>query len=113
MLAAASDLDVSRALGPISGGTAGSWQMSNLGPRVLKGDFEPGFMAHPQQKDLKLVLQAANDIQPSLPGVSLAHQLFIIVQRLGGSEEGTQALIKAYEARPAWRPASDPGGQRP
>ncbi|NKB68076.1 MAG: NAD-binding protein [Candidatus Latescibacteria bacterium] len=97
MLAAASDLEVEKVLDAISGGAAGSWQLSNLGPRILKGDFEPGFMVNLQQKDLKLVLQAANDIKLALPGVGLAHQYFNIVERAGCADEGTQALIKAYE----------------
>ena len=97
MLAAASGLDVEKVVNAISGGAAGSWQLSNLGPRILKGDFAPGFMVRLQQKDLKLVLGAANDIKLALPGVSLAHQYFNIVERAGAAEEGTQALIKAYE----------------
>lgn len=99
MLAAASDLDVQKVLDAISGGAAGSWQMSNLGPRIVKGDFDPGFMVRLQQKDLKLVLEAANDVKLAVPGVSLAHQYFNIVERLGCADEGTQALIKAYEAQ--------------
>lgn len=99
MLAAASDMDVQKVLDAISGGAAGSWQMTNLGPRILKGDFEPGFMVRLQQKDLKLVLEAANDVKLALPGTSIAHQYFNIVERLGGADEGTQALIKAYEAQ--------------
>ena len=99
MLAAASDMDVQKVLDAISGGAAGSWQMTNLGPRILKGDFDPGFMVRLQQKDLKLVLEAANDVKLALPGTSIAHQYFNIVERLGGGDEGTQALIKAYEAQ--------------
>jgi len=97
MLAAASDMDIGKVIEAISGGAAGSWQLSNLAPRIIKGDFAPGFMVHLQQKDLKLVLQAANDIKLALPGTSLAHQYFNIVERAGCAEEGTQALIKAYE----------------
>jgi 3-hydroxyisobutyrate dehydrogenase len=99
MLAAASDLDVGKVVDAISGGAAGSWQLTNLGPRILKGDFAPGFMVRLQQKDLKLVLEAANDVKLALPGVSLTHQFFNIVERLGCADEGTQALIKAYEAQ--------------
>ena len=99
MLAAASELDVGKVVDAISGGAAGSWQLTNLGPRILKGDFAPGFMVRLQQKDLKLVLAAANDVKLALPGVSLAHQFFNIVERLGCADEGTQALIKAYEAQ--------------
>ena len=97
MLAATSDLDVGKVIDAISGGAAGSWQLSNLGSRVIKGDFAPGFMVHLQQKDLKLVLQAANDVKLALPSTSLAHQYFNVVERAGCAEEGTQALIKAYE----------------
>ena len=99
MLAAASDLDVAKVVDAISGGAAGSWQLTNLGPRILQDDFAPGFMVRLQQKDLKLVLAAANDVKLALPGVSLAHQYFNIVERLGGADEGTQALIKAYESQ--------------
>ena len=99
MLAAASNLDVGKVVDAISGGAAGSWQLTNLGPRILRGDFAPGFMVRLQQKDLKLVLEAANDVKLALPGVSLAHQFFNIVERLGCADEGTQALIKAYEVQ--------------
>ena len=99
MLAAASDLDVQKVIDAISGGAAGSWQLSNLGPRIAAGDFDPGFMVYLQQKDLRLVLGAANDIKLALPAVSMAHQFFNIVERVGCGEEGTQALIKAYEAQ--------------
>ena len=99
MLAAASDLDVKKVVDAISGGAAGSWQLTNLGPRVLQGDFDPGFMVRLQQKDLKLVLESANDVKLALPAVSIAHQYFNIVERMGCADEGTQALIKAYEAQ--------------
>jgi len=99
MLAAASDLDVEKVLEAISGGAAGSWHLSNLGPRVLQDDFAAGFTVKLQQKDLKLVLQAASDVKVALPAVSMVHQLFNIVERLGCGEEGTQALIKAYEVQ--------------
>ena len=99
MLATASDLDVGKVVDAISGGAAGSWQLTNLGPRILRGDFAPGFRVRLQQKDLKLVLEAANDVKLALPGVSLAHQFFNIVERLGFADEGTQALIKAYEVQ--------------
>jgi 3-hydroxyisobutyrate dehydrogenase len=99
MLAATSDLDVGKVVQAISGGAAGSWHLTNLAPRILKGDFAPGFMVRLQQKDLKLVLEAANDVKLALPAASLAHQFFNIVERLGCADEGTQALIKAYEVQ--------------
>ncbi|HIC70036.1 MAG TPA: NAD(P)-dependent oxidoreductase, partial [Candidatus Latescibacteria bacterium] len=99
MLAAAADMDVQKVLDAISGGAAGSWQLTNLGPRILQGDFAPGFMVKLQQKDLKLVMEAANDVKLALPGASLAHQYFNLVERGGFADEGTQALIKAYEVQ--------------
>jgi 3-hydroxyisobutyrate dehydrogenase len=108
MLAAASELDLEKVLAAISGGAGGSWYLSNLGPRILKGDFAPGFTVDLQQKDLRLVLDAAGDVRLALPGVSLVHQLFNLVQRWGGGSEGVQALIQAYE-RPAGLEARTPG----
>ena len=99
MLAAASNLDVKKVIDAISGGAGGSWHLSNLGPRIAAGDFEPGFMVYLQQKDLRLVLDAANDVKVALPAVGMVHQLLNIVERNGASEEGTQALIKAYESQ--------------
>lgn len=97
MLAAAAGLDLEKVLAAISGGAAGSWMMSNLAPRILSGDFAPGFMVDLQQKDLRLVLQAANELGVSMPGLCLAHQCLNAVQHAGLGQEGTQALIKAYE----------------
>ena len=99
MLAAASGLDVQRVLDAISGGAAGSWQMTHLGPRILQGDFAPGFMVKLQQKDLKLVLEVANDANLALHGTSTAHQLFNVVEGAGCGDEGIQSLVKAYEAQ--------------
>ncbi|MFA6110361.1 MAG: NAD(P)-dependent oxidoreductase [Candidatus Latescibacterota bacterium] len=96
-LAATSELDPRLVLAAISGGAGGSWYLSNLGPRILDGDFAPGFTVDLQQKDLRLVLGAAADVQLPLPGVSLVNQLFNLVQRLGCGGDGVQALIKAYE----------------
>lgn len=97
MLAAASGLDLQKVLAAISGGAAGSWMMSNIGPKILAGEFAPGFMVDLQQKDLKLVVQTANDVGVSMPGVSLVHQCLNAVQHAGLGQEGIQALIKAYE----------------
>ena len=99
MLAAASGLDVQRVLEAISGGAAGSWQMTHLGPRILQGDFAPGFTVKLQQKDLKLVMEAAHEANLALHGTSTAHQLFNVVEGAGCGDEGIQALIKAYEGQ--------------
>jgi len=81
----------------ISGGAAGSWQLSNLAPRVFQRDFAPGFMVKLQQKDLRLVLQEADRLQLALPATSLVHNLFNALESMGAENEGTQALVKVLE----------------
>lgn len=82
----------------ISGGAAGSWQLSNLAPRVIERDFAPGFMVKLQQKDLRLVLQEAEHLQLALPATSLVHNLFHALETRGAGDEGTQALVKVLES---------------
>ena len=81
----------------ISGGAAGSWQLSNLAPRVFQRDFAPGFMVKLQQKDLRLVLQEADRLRLALPATSLVHNLFKALESMGAENEGTQALVKVLE----------------
>jgi len=81
----------------ISGGAAGSWQLSNLAPRIFQRDFAPGFMVKLQQKDLRLVLQEADRLHLALPATSLAHSLFNALETAGAGDEGTQALVKVLE----------------
>ena len=97
ILAAKAGLDMEKMLAAISGGAAGSWQMTNLAPRVIKRDFDPGFMVKLQQKDLRLVMGAASELGLGLPGASLAHQLFNNIEAAGEGDEGTQALVKSLE----------------
>lgn len=78
-----------------STGAAGSWALSNLGKKVTQSDFAPGFMIKHILKDLRLVQESAED--SNLPGVTLANQLFQSVQEMGGAEQGTQAMIRAYQ----------------
>jgi len=81
----------------ISGGAAGSWQLTNLAPRVFQRDFAPGFMVKLQQKDLRLVLQEADRLQLALPATGLVHNLFNALETMGARDEGTQALVKVLE----------------
>lgn len=97
MLAAKSGIDPAKMLQAISAGAAGSWMISNLAPRIVNGDFAPGFMIRLAQKDLRLVLEAANELQLPLPGTSLMNQVWRAVEADGGGELGTQAAIKALE----------------
>ncbi len=94
---AKSGLDLKKMQHAIQGGAAGSWQLSNLAPRVLERDFAPGFMVKLQQKDLRLVLQEADRLKLSLPATSLVHHLFHALESQGAGDEGTQALVRVLE----------------
>jgi 3-hydroxyisobutyrate dehydrogenase len=97
MLAAKSGIDPHKMLGAISAGAAGSWMLSNLAPRIVNGDFAPGFMIKLAHKDLRLVLEAAAQLDLPLPGTSLMNQVWRAVEADGGGDLGTQAAIKALE----------------
>ncbi len=86
-------LDLERALETISGGAAGSWALSNLAPRILKGDLEPGFKIDHFLKDLGIALSEARGMNLALPGLALAEQLYIAARAQGYGAKGTQALI--------------------
>ena len=86
-------LDGLTTINAVAGGGAGSWQLQNLGPRMIKGDFAPAFMVDLQQKDLRLVLQCAAESQTSLPASSLVNQLFTAAQAAGDGRQGTQVLF--------------------
>jgi 3-hydroxyisobutyrate dehydrogenase len=90
-------IDLEKMHQAISGGAAGSWQLTNLAPRVFKRDFAPGFMVKLQQKDLRLVLQEADRLHLALPATSLVHSLFNALETTGAGNEGTQALVKVLE----------------
>ncbi len=94
-LARRSGVDPSKMLEVVSAGAAGSWMLSNLAPRAVKGDFAPGFMVELQQKDLGLVLESAAESSTSLPGTALVQQLFRTLEARGRGKDGTQALADA------------------
>ncbi|MPZ50913.1 MAG: NAD-binding protein [Dehalococcoidia bacterium] len=81
----------------ISGGAAASWQLLNLAPKMLAGDFRPGFKVWHQQKDLRLALEVAREAALPLPGTALVSQLYASLEAEGLGEEGTQALVKSLE----------------
>jgi 3-hydroxyisobutyrate dehydrogenase len=81
----------------VKNGAAASWQLSNLAPRMVQGDYRPGFKVWHQQKDLRLALEVARENSLPLPATSLVHQLFAALEAEGLREEGTQALIKTLE----------------
>lgn len=91
-------IDPATALEAVSGGAAGSWALSNLGPRILKDDFAAGFYVDHFVKDLGIALSEAKELKLSLPMVALAEQLYIALQAQGHGRLGTQAITKVYEA---------------
>jgi 3-hydroxyisobutyrate dehydrogenase len=97
MLADAAGLDLRKTLAAVEGGAAGSWMLSNRGPQMIERDWRPGFTIDLQQKDLRLVLEAADQVGAALPGTSLVFQLYRSLQTRGLGDEGNHALVKALE----------------
>jgi 3-hydroxyisobutyrate dehydrogenase len=91
-------LDLNTVLKSVSTGAAGSKALENLAPRMLKGDFEPGFFVEHFVKDMRIALQEAEAMNLSLPGLGLVKQLYMAVQAQGYGRKGTQALLLALEA---------------
>ncbi|HZN03542.1 MAG TPA: NAD-binding protein, partial [Candidatus Polarisedimenticolia bacterium] len=87
-----SGLDPHVMLRAVESGAAGSWQLSNLGPRILKDDVAPGFMVDLMLKDLRLVSETAEAAGASLPATSVVERLFDAAREQGWGREGTQVL---------------------
>jgi 3-hydroxyisobutyrate dehydrogenase len=90
-----SGLDLETVLDTISKGAAGSWSLSNYGPRLLQGDLKPGFKIDHFIKDLGIALNEARRMNLSLPGLALAEQLYVAARAQGHGQNGTQALLVA------------------
>jgi 3-hydroxyisobutyrate dehydrogenase len=88
-------LDLEQTIDTIKGGAAGSWSLSNYGPRILRGDFEPGFKIDHFVKDLGIALAEARRMKLSLPGTALAEQLYVAAQGHDLGARGTHALSVA------------------
>lgn len=97
MLADAAGLDLQKTLSAVEGGAAGSWMLSHRGPQMIERDWSPGFTIDLQQKDLRLVLEAADEVGATLPGTALVFQLYRSLQTRGLGSEGNHALVKALE----------------
>ncbi|AKM18342.1 2-hydroxy-3-oxopropionate reductase [Geobacillus sp. 12AMOR1] len=89
-------LDPFKVLESIAKGAAGSWSLSNLAPRMLSGDFAPGFYIKHFIKDMKIALEEAERMNLLLPGLALAKQLYEELAQAGEENSGTQALYKRY-----------------
>ena len=96
-------LNPAAVLESVGGGAAASWSLAHLYPRILKGDYQPGFYVEHFIKDLQIALEEAERLNLDLPGLKLAWQLYESVKEDGGGRLGTQALILALERlnRPA------------
>jgi 3-hydroxyisobutyrate dehydrogenase len=88
-------LDLNTVLQSVSTGAAGSWSLSNLAPRMIAGNFEPGFFVEHFLKDMGIALDEARRMKLSLPGLALAQQLYQAVEAQGFARKGTQALALA------------------
>src|SRR5262249_41449726 len=90
-------LNLEEVMKSVSTGAAGSWSLLNLGPRIMKRDFEPGFFIEHFIKDMGIALSEARAMTRSLPGLALVQQLYLSVQAHGYGRKGTQALMLALE----------------
>lgn len=82
----------------ITTGAAGSWSLSNLAPRMLDGNFEPGFYIKHFIKDMKIALDEAAQMDMKVPGLDLAKKLYVQLAELGEENSGTQALYKYWKS---------------
>jgi 3-hydroxyisobutyrate dehydrogenase len=92
-------LDPARVIESIGGGAAASWSLNNLAPRALRGDFAPGFYVKHFLKDMRIALEAAEAMQLDLPGLKQAKKLYDEVAARGWADDGTQALLRLYQAQ--------------
>jgi 3-hydroxyisobutyrate dehydrogenase len=98
LLAVRGGLDPALALEAIGGGAAASWQLNNLGPKIVARDYRPGFLIKLLRKDLRLVAEAARETATPLPGLSLVSTLFDAASAQGHDADGTQALAAVLAA---------------
>jgi 3-hydroxyisobutyrate dehydrogenase len=85
-------LDLTTVLQSVAPGAAGSWSLSNLGPRIIAGNFDPGFYVEHFIKDMQIVLDEAARMKLALPGLALAKQLYTALAAQGHAKSGTHAL---------------------
>lgn len=97
LLADAGGLDLETALSALTGGAANSWMLANRGPQMIVRDWRPGFTIDLQQKDVRLVLEAADELGVPLPATGLVFHLYRALQNRGLGSEGQHALVKALE----------------
>jgi len=97
LFAQAGGLDLAKTIDAVKGGAAGSWMLANRGPQMIVRDFRPGFTIDLQQKDLRLVLESADEMGVPLLATSLVFQLYRTLQAQGLGGDGNHGLVKALE----------------
>ncbi len=97
LFAQAAGLDLDRTMEAVAGGAGGSWMLSNRGTQAIRRDWRPGFTIDLQQKDLRLVLEAADETGAPVLASSTVFQLYRTLQREGLGGDGNHALVKALE----------------
>jgi 3-hydroxyisobutyrate dehydrogenase-like beta-hydroxyacid dehydrogenase len=97
LLGRAADLDLRKALEAVEAGAAGSWMLSQRGTQAIDGYWKPGFTIDLQQKDLRLVLEAAEELGLPMLATSMVHQLYNKLQKDGKGGLGNHALVQAME----------------
>jgi 3-hydroxyisobutyrate dehydrogenase len=97
MFAQAGGLDLEKTIKAVEGGAAGSWMLSNRGTQAIKRDWRPGFTIDLQQKDLRLVMEAADQMGIPVMATSMIFNLYRTLQAQGLGSEGNHALLKALE----------------
>ena len=90
-------LDLNEFLEAVGGGSAATWSLANYGPRILKGDFEPGFFVKHYIKDMKLAEEAADAMELDLPALTLTRELYEELAEGGYENKGTQSLYCLYD----------------
>jgi 3-hydroxyisobutyrate dehydrogenase len=88
-------LDLNTVMQSVTSGAAGSWSLNNLGPRMIDNNFDPGFFVEHFIKDMGIALDEARRMGLALPGLALAHQLYLALQAQGHGRDGTHALLLA------------------
>ena len=91
-------LDLPTVLQSVGSGAAGSWSLTNLGPRIMNDNFDPGFFVEHFIKDMGIALAESRRMGLALPGLALAHQLYVAVKAQGYGRNGTHALELALAA---------------
>ena len=97
MLAQAGGVDLTKAYEAVKNGAAGSWMFTNRAPQIIANDWRPGFTVDLQQKDVRLILDAADKLGVPVPGTAFIFQLYRTLQQQGLGSDGNHSLIKALE----------------